>query len=443
MRKVLFTVYLFLTIFLTTEIFGVIRYFYLYGKFFYGSAALPMQPGMELPDKLSQAKTTYFKFNPYFGFMLEPGLSLRSYLKPERVKVLYELDTEPSWLDVKTNNYGFFSEIDFPFVKKNEKQVLIGIFGGSVAHWFYLQGKQKLIEILSSDSRFAGKEIVLLNFSAGGYKQPQQLLILNYFLSIGQQFDFIINIDGFNEIALADKNFQAGASVFMPSIQHLAPMSALLKQTAIDKQYIYSLSSLLEHKDLATSFKAQSQTTGSASAFLFYDLLATYSEGQYNEDKLAMDALISQQATSNDDSMIWYLKQPPSDQFTKFQIDITAAWINGSVGMQHALVGSKARYLHILQPNQYVSNKMFSEQELSLAKVDSPYREQSIKEGYNEFKQAANILTQSGIDFADATGIFDNQSSLTFSDNCCHLNQQGNEIFAQFVAEHLLKDNPN
>jgi hypothetical protein len=42
----------------------------------------------------------------------------------------------------------------------------------------------------------AGRKFVPLCFSHEGYKQPQQLLVLAYFLSIGQRFDLVLNIDG-------------------------------------------------------------------------------------------------------------------------------------------------------------------------------------------------------------------------------------------------------
>ena len=39
-----------------------------------------------------------------------------------------------------------------------------------------------------------GREPVPLCFSHEGYKQPQQLLVLSYFLSLGQPFDLVINM---------------------------------------------------------------------------------------------------------------------------------------------------------------------------------------------------------------------------------------------------------
>ena len=37
-----------------------------------------------------------------------------------------------------------------------------------------------------------------------GYKQPQQLMAYNYLLSLGAEFDAVINIDGYNVITTAN-----------------------------------------------------------------------------------------------------------------------------------------------------------------------------------------------------------------------------------------------
>lgn len=63
--------------------------------------------------------------------------------------------------------------------------------------------------------------MVLLNFAQGGFKQPQQLLTMTYFLALGQESDFIINLNGVNEIVLAHINHSRGLHAVMPSSHHL------------------------------------------------------------------------------------------------------------------------------------------------------------------------------------------------------------------------------
>lgn len=88
--------------------------------------------------------------------------------------------------------------------------MLVGIFGGSVARQCCDQGAPRLAALLEWSPRFAGREVVPLCLGHEGYKQPEQLLVLAYLLSLGQQFDLVINIDGFNEVALGTYNNDRG-----------------------------------------------------------------------------------------------------------------------------------------------------------------------------------------------------------------------------------------
>ena len=79
-------------------------------------------------------------------------------------------------------------------------EVRIGILGGSVAWNFatYLKSKVGKIELgnLLSEYNLA-VQLKVFNISAGGYRQPQQLLASILF---GEQVDFFVSIEGFNEL---------------------------------------------------------------------------------------------------------------------------------------------------------------------------------------------------------------------------------------------------
>ena len=100
---------------------------------------------------------------------------------------------------------------DYPVARASDRQLLVGIFGGSVGAWFCEVGADRLAARLAAAPAFRGRDVVPLCFSHEGYKQPQQLLVLSYFLSIGQAFDLVINIDGFNEVAMSPLNDARGA----------------------------------------------------------------------------------------------------------------------------------------------------------------------------------------------------------------------------------------
>jgi len=50
-----------------------------------------------------------------------------------------------------------------------------------------------------------------------GFKQPQQLQVLTYFLSVGQEFDMVVNIDGFNDVVWALNNNASGLDISIPT----------------------------------------------------------------------------------------------------------------------------------------------------------------------------------------------------------------------------------
>src|SRR5690606_21695101 len=47
-----------------------------------------------------------------------------------------------------------------------------------------------------------GIESRVVTLALGGYKQPQQVMAVNWLLSLGARVDVVVNVDGFNEVAL-------------------------------------------------------------------------------------------------------------------------------------------------------------------------------------------------------------------------------------------------
>ena len=120
-------------------------------------------------------------------------------INSERKSLSYEADILKSASVEETYN---FLDKTVPIHTKSNNKVILGIFGGSVAFWFSALGIDSLINELRKSPIFFNKEIVVVRVALGGYKQPQQLIALSYLLALGAHFDIIINLDGFNELAL-------------------------------------------------------------------------------------------------------------------------------------------------------------------------------------------------------------------------------------------------
>src|SRR5258706_297194 len=78
------------------------------------------------------------------------------------------------------------------------------------------------VRFLAPAPRLAGKALRVMPFARGGGKEPQQILRLVFLISIGLAPDGVIELDGFNEVALGNKNATVGVHPLFPSAPHWA-----------------------------------------------------------------------------------------------------------------------------------------------------------------------------------------------------------------------------
>ena len=100
---------------------------------------------------------------------------------------------------------------------------------------------------------------------------------------------------------------------------------------------------------------------------------------------------------------------------------------------------SGGRYFHFLQPNQYYAQKVFTATEQRDALDEGLAYGNLVKLGYPVFEKAVAALKQNNVNAFSAVGIFDKVKEEVFIDKCCHFNRMGNEIFADFMAECILR----
>jgi len=125
--------------------------------------------------------------------------------------------------DVST--HGFFDRRviknpNAPVTPKTGDNYIIGILGGSFAYGLSVSSSDGYIEQkLKEIPELYDKKIIIHTIAFGGWKQPQQLLALNYFITLGAHFDIIVNIDGFNEIVLPPaENVPKGVYPYYPRL---------------------------------------------------------------------------------------------------------------------------------------------------------------------------------------------------------------------------------
>ena len=350
--------------------------------------------------------------HPYFGPIHRPGI------RPE------------------TNNVGFGSKQAFPYTRANDREFLIGIFGGSVARAFCDRGTPRLIATLRTHSDFAGRDLVPLCFSHEGYKQPQQLLVLAYFLSVGQQFDLVINIDGFNEVALGSRNQERGRDLSMPSPIHVDPLLNLIDRETMTPARVYSLGRISAYKERLNSLADALRRARFAAVHFALDRYYVFTMNRYQQELAAFDAL----PANPPEASVLRLTPPMKPRRTADVVyeDVAAGWAAASTLMHDLLAARGVAYLHVLQPNQYFTKRTFSPAEARVALNENQPFKRVVEMGYPALKRATESLAARE-ELFDATTAFDSEAAAVYEDDCCHYNDRGNAVLAERVARRILE----
>jgi len=364
--------------------------------------------------------------NPYFGPSHRSGLPFD--VPPE----LRAPGSPPP--RVTTNNFGFASPYNFP-IDRGENEFIIGIFGGSVSVWFCQVGVEHLLDDLRQQPFFKGRTLVPLCMAHEGYKQPQQALVLAYFLSIGQPFDLVINIDGLNEVSLSAINNQQNLDISMPSASHLIPLINLIDKGSLTPQRLESLAAISRYKARVDDVSGLLNRNRSAAVDAVLGGYRAWLAGRYDRELRTLDGLPS----TPGNSLIGAI--PPTAQRSGpmlFQ-EIARNWAQASLLMRAMLAAQGTPYIHVLQPNQYHTSRAFTAEEAAVAlHADSPFKS-GVEQGYPVLLAEAarqNLPARAG--FFDGTHIFDGEPAPVYIDNCCHYTRVGYLRLADFVARAIM-----
>ncbi len=373
-------------------------------------------------------ETILERLHPFFGYVLKPNMPI---------------NLEFSTRIFSINNLGFPADYDYPFIRQNPNQVIIGVFGGSVASNFsmYEIENQVLAKTLKEKiPELANKEIIILPFALGGYKQPQQLLILNYMLSLGQEFDFVINIDGFNEVALSNLNYQENIALSMPSIQHLLPLRDVASNNlGVDE--LSAIAKIVENREELRQRQETLQKSKLASTYLFRVVSTQAAAKNYQENLMEFEKIRGQKQQNPQQDFILRIENAREavDVDTAFN-RMAELWANSSRLMKESLENQNSLYFHFIQPNQYYpTGRSFSEDERKIAIVDNHPYEVGVQKGYPVLLQTVEKLKTENIPIFNATQIFDDVNEIVYIDSCCHYNKAGNQVFATYIADSVVE----
>jgi hypothetical protein len=306
-----------------------------------------------------------------------------------------------------------------PIQTRAAGRVVVGFFGGSFAEDIVYHGADAMIEQLKP--LFPGKEFVIVKAVMGGYKQPQQLMAFNYFTALGGEFDIVINLDGFNEIALPVAENVPNTNPFFPRQWHqrmqMLPDPALLS-TIGQIQFLDTVSQTWAAFFSRAPFRysvTMNVLWWSGEKLLYNRTLELRARLPGLVPKAAEFAAVGPPAPFQDEAEMYEA--------------LGRMWEESSFQM-HVLAAAKgATYFHFLQPNQYVqgTKPMTTAERRVAIRVGHPYG-RSVEGGYPVLQRLGADLADRGVNFVDLTKVFSDRSEVLYRDNCCHVNFEGNDI---------------
>jgi len=320
-----------------------------------------------------------------------------------------------------------------PFVREADPNVMvIGIFGGSVAQQFVGEaGPQRLYAQLRDVPELTNRRAVIVSAALGGYKQPQQLLALSYLLSLGLHLDWVISLDGFNEVVLPlVENAKQGVFPFFPVNWpwRVAPLD-----TATD---VRSVIGEIAYRRELRAWVARAWTESPLSS----SRLASLAWVIFDRHAIdSIEALRARLASLRPKSLDYLGTGPPwSLNASQTLPELVAGWKRSTLLMDALCRANGIRFVGFVQPNQYlVGTKPMSDEERRIAiREDNPYAA-AVVNGYPQLLEAAAQLRTAGIEEHDLTRIFEETKEIVYADSCCHLNARGNEILAGVMAAQL------
>ena len=355
--------------------------------------------------------------HPYLGWVLTPGVNPGSFMGGRQVPV---------------NHLGFVDD-GTSIYRKSDRQVIVGVCGGSVAQQMSLHGEKAFRTRLESAPEFRGREIRFVRLALSGYKQPQHLMALNFLMSLGAEFDVLINIDGYNEVALSTAENDRG-KVFAA---YPRSWDARL-QDVVDPRVTSMSYRLLQNR--ATRYEwANWITTSWFRSTWTANLIWQVREKWLERDQT--DLAFELRKHSEQSGRAFGRCGPAQiyDNEAEMYQHITGLWSESSRLMHHICHARGIRYLHFLQPNQYHSgSKPLSEEERTKYVAEDQEYGNAIARGYPKLIVAGEKLRSDGVGFHDLTQLFAKEMETIYCDYFCHYNQRGNDLLATTVADRVI-----
>jgi hypothetical protein len=328
------------------------------------------------------------------------------------------------------SEYGFHDTAS-PIHQRAPGRVIIGVMGGSVARQLVEDSQELLARELAQHPQFQGRTFEFVHLALDGGKQPQQLMILNYLLTLGAEFDIIINLDGVNESALPGMdNVPFGVSAAFPRKWNILLAGVGSRHMMLAVGHLMVLKR--QKHDCAIwydSFPLRYSPTG----LLLWSIRNNRYDRLLIERQEAISRLSEQEGRFDTSG--------PQETFESEQQLLehcVEIWARSSIQLHHLCRANGIRYFHFLQPNQYlVGSKPMGAAELNKATNKASPFARPVRIAFPLMQAQASRLTAAGVEFTDLTLVFVDHPEPIYKDDCCHVTPRGDEIMAVAIAAKI------
>ncbi len=310
------------------------------------------------------------------------------------------------------------------------------VVGGSVSGLVGRKGANAIQRVIGEDPRFRGRKITILNHGRGSFKQPQQLMLVAYLLSLGYEPDAVVNIDGFNEVALGVDNVRMGAHHAHP---HWPRWGHVASGRESDEARLDLLTEIVDLQDEIEATAERALSRGySYSVVLGRRAMARVAALRVRWRELQGE-LVASLSTSKDDPA----RGPVKEKRPKGAVDdIVDVWVSASISLDAICRERGIVYLHALQPTLHdAGSKPLTPEEQKTGGLPKAWRA-GVQAGYPRLRAAGPRLVGAGVAFLDGTDTFAELEAPTYYDGC-HFRGVGMELFARSIGQALLDAMPN
>lgn len=381
-------------------------------------------------DARKSGKVPVYLVHPYYGHIMNPNW-FEAYEQEMRVRDPEKFISEPM------NAWGFVGATP-PLQSADPGKLVVAIAGGSVAAYAGTWGRELFIEGLGKIPALAGRKIVLLNFGTSAYKQPQQVMVVGDILSQGGHIDLLINIDGFNEIALprGDDAFGLGVSPFFPQ-----PWRAISETnfSRDDMMRLGRIALLQEKRASWAKYASFAPWRYSLAASTVWQLEDVNLLKQKNALERALsrnaDAKLTGPVPTTDDGRV-SLGPPHGFKDARELYQASAElWARSSVLLNNMVASQGGLYVHVLQPNQHFPGSRPTA--APDAKMNTGIYKTEVEIGYPYLRSAGDVLAQSGMHFNDLSPLFKDDPEPVYADTCCHFTKEGNSKLVKAIVSRV------